>query len=62
MVFADIGGLDPDSFSYDLDETRASIGFGFGMSYPFPILLTFGFPLRDGEGDDKRVFAFSIGF
>ena len=62
MLFADVGVLDPDSFSLDLGETRASIGFGFGMSYPFPILLTFGFPVRDGPGDDKRVFAFSIGF
>ncbi len=63
-VFLDAGILDPDPFSFDLDEVRASTGLSLSlMIFPqVPITFSFGFPLIDGEDDEKRVFNFSIGF
>ncbi len=61
-VFLDVGVLDPDEFSLDLDELRASTGLLFGISFPFPLTFSFGFPITDGEGDDEQVFEFEIGF
>ena len=54
--------LDPDEFSLDFDELRISTGFLFGISFPVPLTFSFGFPLREGEGDDLQVFEFEIGF
>lgn len=59
-LFADAGLLDPDAFSMDFSETRASLGFGVGMVTPFPVSLNFGFPLLDGDGDRRETFSFSI--
>lgn len=59
-LFADAGILDPDPWQLDPDELRASVGFGFGLSHPLPIILNFGFPIREGEGDSEEVFSFSI--
>ena len=63
-LFVDSGVLGPDPFELDLDELRASYGIAFALSiFPqVPITFSFGFPLVDGPGDDKRVFNFSIGF
>ena len=63
-LFLDAGVLDPDPFELDFDEYRASYGIAFALSiFPqVPITFSFGFPLVDGPGDDKRVFNFSIGF
>lgn len=61
-LFLDFGVLDPDEFSLDFDELRISTGFLFGISFPVPLTFSFGFPLRDGEGDDLQVFEFEIGF
>ena len=61
-VFLDCGVLDPDEFSLDLDELRISTGFLFGISFPVPLTFSFGFPLREGDGDDTQVFEFEIGF
>lgn len=61
-LFVDAGILDPDDFSLDFDELRVSAGFLFGISFPLPLTFSFGFPLRDGPGDDKQVFEFDIGF
>jgi outer membrane protein insertion porin family len=61
-AFLDVGVLDPDEFSLDLDELRASTGFLFGISFPLPLTFSFGFPLRSGEDDDEQVFEFDIGF
>jgi outer membrane protein insertion porin family len=62
-VFVDWGILDPDEFSLDLDELRASAGFLFGISLGVvPITFSFGFPLREGEDDDTQVFEFELGF
>ncbi len=61
-VFLDWGLLDVDAFEADPDEIRASIGFGVGLTYPIPIILNFGFPIRDQDGDDKQTFSFNLGF
>ncbi len=62
-VFFDAGLLDPDELSVDFDELRASVGFLFGMALPgIPISFSFGFPIREGDGDDTQVFEFQIGF
>jgi len=59
-LFGDAGILDPKPYRLDLDELRASLGFSVGMISPFPVMLNFGFPILDGEGDRKQVFSFSI--
>ncbi|MBL8862028.1 MAG: BamA/TamA family outer membrane protein [Planctomycetes bacterium] len=59
-LFGDAGILDPEAFRLDPDELRASLGFSLGMISPFPVMLNFGFPILEGEGDRKQVFSFSI--
>jgi outer membrane protein insertion porin family len=61
VVFFDFGVLDPDQFALDLDELRTSVGFGIGLAYPLPMLLNFGFPIREGDGDERQTFSFSLG-
>jgi outer membrane protein insertion porin family len=61
-IFFDVGVLGVEDFELHADEVRMSAGFMFGFSVPLPITFSFGFPLRDGEGDRKEVFAFNIGF
>jgi outer membrane protein insertion porin family len=61
-VFLDFGLQDPDEFSLDLEELRISTGILFGISFPVPLTFSFGFPLREGDGDDTQVFEFEIGF
>lgn len=61
-LFLDFGVQDSEEFSLDFDELRISTGFLFGLSFPVPLTLSFGFPLREGDGDDKQVFEFEIGF
>ena len=61
-VFVDAVILDPDAFELDFDEVRASVGIAFGIAVPLPITFSFGFPIKDGQGDRKQVFAFNIGF
>ena len=62
-LFADFGVLDPDDFSIDVDEIRATVGFLFGISVPIPITFSFGWPVLDvdDDGDRERVFGFNIG-
>lgn len=59
-LFTDAGILDPLPYKIDFAETRASVGFSLGMVSPFPVTLNFGFPILDGEGDQKQVFSFTI--
>jgi len=59
-LFGDAGILDPEPYRLDPEEMRASLGFSVGMISPFPVMLNFGFPVLDGEGDRKQVFSFSI--
>ena len=61
-LFIDVGVLDPDEFSLDPNEVRASVGFLFGIQVPWPLTFSFGFPIREGDGDDKQVFEFEFGF
>ncbi len=61
-LFLDFGLLDPAEFSLDFKELRVSTGFLFGISFPIPLTFSFGFPLREGDGDRKQVFEFEIGF
>lgn len=60
-LFLDTGILDPDSFALDLNELRASVGFSVSLWLGLPLTLSFGFPIRDGEGDDRETFRFDIG-
>ena len=59
-VFCDAGILNPTAFDLDLDEVRATLGFGFGLANPFPLTVNFGWPLREGPGDQLQVFSFRI--
>lgn len=59
-LFGDAGILDPEPYRLDPAELRASLGFSLGMISPFPVMLNFGFPVLDGEGDRKQTFSFSI--
>ncbi|MEW6072385.1 MAG: BamA/TamA family outer membrane protein [Planctomycetota bacterium] len=61
-VFVDAGVLDPDAFSLDFDELRASVGVAFGITVPIPIVFSYGVPIEKGAGDDTQRFAFDIGF
>jgi len=61
-AFIDFGLLDPEELSLDFDELRISAGFLFGISFPMPLTFSFGFPLRDFDGDDTQVFEFEVGF
>ena len=60
-AFLDWGILDTQDFSLDRDELRSSYGILFGLSYPIPITFSFGWPIKEGQDDETRVFAFSIG-
>jgi outer membrane protein insertion porin family len=64
------GGLFIDMGSYGdawdtLTPTRAAVGFGIRMRFPAmptaPLSLDFGWPIRSLEGDDERVFSFTLG-
>jgi len=64
------GGLFLDMGSYGdawdtLTPTRAAVGFGIRMRFPAmptaPLSLDFGWPIRSLEGDDERVFSFTLG-
>ena len=59
--FVDVGVLDEEEFQLDLDEVRASCGILFGFGLPLPISFSLGFPIREGDGDDRQVLGFSIG-
>jgi hypothetical protein len=50
-LFTDAGILDPDPWSLDFSELRASVGFGFGLTHPIPLIFNFGFPIETGKGD-----------
>jgi outer membrane protein insertion porin family len=59
-LFTDAGVLGVDAWNIDPNEVRWTYGFGLGMVQPFPVSLNFGFPIKDGEGDRKQVFSFTI--
>lgn len=63
-LFLDTGVIGADPWDLDLGEYRASTGIAFSLAiFPqVPITLSFGFPIKDGPDDDKRIFSFSIGF
>ncbi|MEM7310613.1 MAG: BamA/TamA family outer membrane protein [Planctomycetota bacterium] len=61
-LFFDAGILDPDDWSLDPDELRASAGVFIGLTVPIAFTFSFGFPVREGDGDDTQVFQFNIGF
>lgn len=60
-LFLDAGILDPDTMRLDPEELRASVGFSFSVVQPLPITLSFGFPIRRGDGDRRRTFNFLLG-
>jgi len=63
-LFLDAGILNADPFAMDFNDVRASTGIAFSLSiFPqVPITFSFGFPIIDGPGDEKRIFNFTIGF
>lgn len=60
-LFLDTGILDEEAFSLDTGELRASVGFAVTLWLGVPLTLSFGFPIRDGEGDDRETFRFDFG-
>lgn len=60
--FFDTGVLDPESGHLDLDEIRMSTGVFVGLTIPLAFTLSYGVPIRDGEGDDEERIQFNIGF
>jgi outer membrane protein assembly factor BamA len=56
----DFGVLDRNAWDLDMDELRVSYGLNFALVRPIPISFNLGWPLREGEGDDLRVFSFSL--
>jgi len=61
-LFFDWGLQDPEQFTLDPDQLRASVGFGVGLAWPIPIILNFGFPVLKEPGDKTQVFSFNLGF
>lgn len=59
-LFFDWGVLDPEPMQLDFDQLRMATGFGFGLAYPIPLTFNFGWPLRDGPGDQLEVFSFRL--
>lgn len=61
VVFLDTGTVNQD---LSLDNYRASVGVGLRIYIdqltPFPLSFDFGFPIKDAEGDERRLFTFSI--
>ena len=60
-LFVDAGILDPEAFSADADELRASLGFSISLWLGLPLTLSFAWPLEEGREDEKQVFRFDIG-
>jgi outer membrane protein insertion porin family len=62
-IFVDAGTFGPD-FG-DLDPVRVSTGVALRIRFPAlptaPLSLDFGWPLKSEDGDDTRVFSFTIG-
>ncbi|MHC4380145.1 MAG: BamA/OMP85 family outer membrane protein [Planctomycetota bacterium] len=62
-VFLDAGALGNDFGN--LDSTRVSAGFAMRMRFAAlptaPLSLDFAWPLQSEDGDDTRVFSFTIG-
>ncbi|MCZ6793221.1 MAG: outer membrane protein assembly factor BamA [Planctomycetota bacterium] len=66
VIFLDYGNLSTDLNSFDLGETRITLGAGARITFPFlgqplPIGLFFGVPLHKEDGDRTRLFLFAIG-
>lgn len=59
-LFVDTGVLGTEFDNMDLSEYRAAAGFGFALVYPIPLAFNFGWPLREGEGDQTQVFSFNL--
>ncbi|QGJ71741.1 Hypothetical protein PBC10988_34480 [Planctomycetales bacterium 10988] len=64
VVFLDAGTVE-DEVEIDWDNFRVAPGVGFLVSIqalgPAPLAFYFGFPIATGEGDDERIFTFSLG-
>jgi outer membrane protein insertion porin family len=62
VAFLDMGTVEKD---FELTGWRASVGFGMRVNLsffgPVPLVFDFGFPIAEEDGDDTRVFNFSIG-
>ena len=66
VLFLDIGNISETVYADDFADYRASYGFGFLVSLPAilgprPLAIHFGFPIIYNEGDELRVFSFSVG-
>ncbi len=62
VTFLDMGTVEE---GFEITNWRASVGFGFRLNInffgPAPLVFDFGFPIAQEDGDDVRVFNFSIG-
>lgn len=61
VLFLDTGTVNRD---LSLGNYRAAVGFGFRIKVPqlsqVPMALDFGFPILMQEGDERRLFTFSL--
>jgi outer membrane protein insertion porin family len=59
-LFTDAIVLNPEPYTLDFNELRASVGVGFGLTHPIPLIFNFGFPIASGVGDRKQTFSFQL--
>jgi outer membrane protein assembly factor BamA len=59
-LFTDAIILNPEPYTIDFSELRASVGVGFGLTHPIPLIFNFGFPIASGVGDRKQTFSFQL--
>lgn len=62
VTFLDMGTVEED---FEITGWRASVGFGLRIQIdffgPVPIVLDFGIPIAEEDGDETQVFNFSFG-
>ena len=64
VTFIDYGTIEQD-IKFDWKNFRAAPGLGLRIAVPAmgpaPLAFDFAFPVLDATGDQKQVFAFSMG-
>jgi len=64
VLFADAGGVFPETGDFEPGDIRVSVGFGLKIVIPamgpFPLSFDWGFPLNAKDTDDTQIFSFNI--
>lgn len=66
VIWLDYGNLASSFDSFSLSEMRVAAGGGFRINFPlpgqpFPLAFYLGYPIRQLDEDESRVFLFTIG-